>query len=277
MNSYVQDVMNRVVNDIMNGCPPWHRNWKLLRAYNSVTDKPYRGINTVLLWGHYECSEWAGYKQWKQIGAQVRKGEKGTPIIFYQPPFIDDDGQKKPPVYRVSKVWNAEQVDGYEPQVPRPVGEANEEFDRMVRASGAAWTHTGDQPCYKPVSDEIEMPDPKYFHSFDHYYHTFGHELTHWTGASTRLKRLERDGKWNIKGDPDYAREELVAEINAASMYAHFGFETPASEMRDSSYIASWMKAIPSNERCGALMYAARAAQEAFDYLVPQQEMEEAA
>ncbi len=272
MNRYVTDVVNRVVNDIMNGTPPWYKSWRMVRPVNATTKKTYRGINTLLLWGHYPTNEWAGYQQWKKAGAQVRKGEKGTPIIFYKPPELDSEGLVKyGGVYRVSKVWNAEQVDGYDaPPPPQIVGNRNAAFDKMIKDIGIEIKEGGDQPLFSPTHDRLEMPAPNMFQSMDHYYQTLGHEAIHWTGGAKRLERIMVGNKFTIESEADRGREELVAEIGGSALYGYFGFDTPIDEMRDSAYIAGWMKAIPADERCNALMYASREATAAFDYLVPE-------
>ena len=63
-------------------CPPTF-------PMNAATDKPYRGVNILSLWAdalfkRYVWGYWASYKQWQTLGAQVRKGERGTVIVFYK-------------------------------------------------------------------------------------------------------------------------------------------------------------------------------------------------
>jgi len=103
---------------------PWRRSsGALWLPKNALTDKAYNGINVVSLWVAAEARGfsapiWATYKQWSQLGAQVRGGEKSSLVVFYKeydtepdPDDADDDGKRR--VARASYVFNAAQVDGY--------------------------------------------------------------------------------------------------------------------------------------------------------------------
>src|ERR1041385_1183797 len=108
---------------------PWHTSGKFAFSPINVTSKkPYRGINTLCLWAAagakgYESGEWGTYKQWQDRGAQVRKGEKSTTVVFWK--FANassesQDGDESTPATssrllftRGYSVFNAAQVDGY--------------------------------------------------------------------------------------------------------------------------------------------------------------------
>ena len=66
---------------------PWHQgNGPIGRPLNARTNMTYRGINVLALWVDaigkaYPTGYWASYRQWQEIGAQVRKGERGSPIL----------------------------------------------------------------------------------------------------------------------------------------------------------------------------------------------------
>src|SRR2546428_2712260 len=97
-----QDVYQRVTDSIItaiekgvgNWRMPWHTSGQF--AFSPVgvgSGKPYRGINTVCLWAAaqakgYERGEWGTYRQWQDIGGQVRKGEKSTTVVFWK--FAND-------------------------------------------------------------------------------------------------------------------------------------------------------------------------------------------
>lgn len=69
---------------------PWHRRGPAVgRPENISSGQKYRGVNVIALWvaaqlGQYSSGYWASYRQWSLAGAQVRKGERGTPIVFYK-------------------------------------------------------------------------------------------------------------------------------------------------------------------------------------------------
>ncbi|MGE0516974.1 MAG: ArdC family protein [Hyphomicrobiaceae bacterium] len=206
---------------------PWRKNsGPLFMPVNAHTKNAYNGINIISLWVAAECLGytapiWATYRQWSELGCQVRKGEKSSLVVFYKeyesepdPERTDDDGKRR--VARASYVFNAAQVDGYTlPDAPQPLGpiERLDAVDRFITATGASVEHGGDRAFYRPSTDHIQMPDEGLFCGTDTmtrtegYYATLTHELTHWSGAPTRLGRYM--GK--RFGDAGYAAEELVA------------------------------------------------------------------
>ena len=206
---------------------PWRRSsLPLFMPQNALTGNAYNGINVVSLWVAAECLGysapiWATYKQWSELGAQVRKGERSSLVVFYKqydadpnPDDADDNGKRR--VARASSVFNAAQVDGYAlPDSPQPLGpvERLEAVDRFVTATGARIEHGGERAFYRPATDHIQMPDENLFCGTvnmtrtEGYYATLTHELTHWSGAPSRLAR----DMGKRFGDAAYAAEELVA------------------------------------------------------------------
>src|SRR5580765_5135102 len=102
-----RDVYERVTSQIVNAIEqgvsnwrmPWHTSGKFAFSPINVTSKkPYRGINTLCLWAAaqakgYERGEWATYAQWQDKGAQVRKGEKATTVVFWK--FAHDSAESQ--------------------------------------------------------------------------------------------------------------------------------------------------------------------------------------
>lgn len=247
---------------------PWHKQVMGLPK-NALTNNHYNGINTVSLWCmSMPSSTWATYRQWAELGAQVRKGERGSTIIYYST-FERDEGDetKRVPFIKHSSVFNASQVDGWqEPETPRmPPIERLEAVDRFVAGTGADIHHGGSVACYVPSLDIIRMPDETRFFDTDgrteSYYSTLCHELTHWTGHE---RRLHREGGKRF-GDTDYAFEELVAELGAAFLCARLGITQEPREDH-SAYIANWLKALKSDKRF--IFSASAQAQLAVDYLL---------
>ncbi len=92
------DVYARVTSQIVNAIEqgvgkwimPWHTSGRFASSpINATSKKPYRGINTVCLWAAaeskgYDSGEWATYAQWQERGAQVRKGERATTVVFWK-------------------------------------------------------------------------------------------------------------------------------------------------------------------------------------------------
>jgi antirestriction protein ArdC len=282
-----QDVYSRVTSQIVNAIEqgagtwrmPWHTSGRFaFSPINAISKKPYRGINTVCLWAAaqakgYERGEWATYQQWQDRGAQVRKGEKATTVVFWK--FANssaesqDDGEETPVTgsrllfTRGYSVFNAGQVDGYTPkpdsEIPMP--ERIERAEAFFRGIAADVRHGGNRAFYSPATDHIQMPPFAAFREGIGYYSTLAHEHTHWTAKTERCDR--QLGK--RFGDNAYAAEELIAELGAAFACAHLGLSTePRAD--HAAYIATWLKVLKSDSR--AIFTAASKAQQACDWLI---------
>ena len=275
-------VTDAIINAIEQGVGTWRMPWHTSGRYafspiNVTSKKPYRGINTVCLWAAaqskgYERGEWATYQQWQEQGAQVRKGEKATTVVFWK--FANstesETGDDSPPksgsrllFTRGYAVFNAAQVDGYmptaDPDMPMP--DRMDHADTFFTNIGAVVKHGGNQAFYAPATDHIQMPPFGAFCEGVAYYSTLAHEHTHWTAHTARCNR--QLGK--RFGDNAYAAEELIAELGAAFTCAHLELSTEPREDH-AQYIASWLKVLRADPR--AIFTAASKAQQATDWLV---------
>ncbi|HEX2839923.1 ArdC family protein [Hyphomicrobium sp.] len=259
---------------------PWRRSsTPLWMPENALSKNGYNGINVVNLWVAAEARGftspvWATYKQWAELGAQVRKGARSELVIFYKefevepaPDADDDDGKRR--VARASFVFNAAEVDGFtHPNKPEPLGpiERIEAADRFIRTTQAAIAHGGDRAYYRPSTDTIQMPDEHLFCGTDtmtrdeSYYAVVLHELTHWTGAE---KRCHRNLEPRFKRDA-YAAEELVAEIGSAMLCAELGI-TQDVRPDHAQYLANWLQILKDDPK--AIFTAAAKASEAVSFL----------
>lgn len=199
-----RSVTDRIVAAIEAGAGdphlPWHRSGlSTVLPKNALTGKLYNGINVVMLWCEAQLREfpyavWATYKQWQEQGAQVRKGERSSLVVFYKEyevePSADqegDDGKRR--VAKASFVFNAAQVDGYapaEPPAPLPPLERIAAADALVAATGAVIEVGGESAYYRPSTDVIRMPDEVRFREPDtltrsqDWYSVLTHELGHY-------------------------------------------------------------------------------------------------
>lgn len=257
---------------------PWHVSAATGRPTNALTGHGYRGVNVVVLWAEavmsgYGTGWWASYRQWERLGAQVRRGEHGTVIVFYNrldtaPTDELDESDRFRLVARAFRVFNLDQVSGWEPPGAAPVStvETLAEVEAFVAATKAVIVHGGSSACYRRVEDRIDMPARERFRgsstssSREAYYGTLLHELTHWSGAPHRLNRT-----FGTRfGDNDYAVEELVAELGAAFLCADLGI---ANEPRPdhAAYVASWLEVLNDDRR--TIFTAAARANDAAAYL----------
>lgn len=280
-----QKVTDRIVAELEKGVQPWFKPWNAEHAAGRITRPlrangiPYRGINIVMLWGSamdrgFAAPLWLTYKQAQELGGQVRKGEKGSLVVYANKitrtetdEATGEEQERDIPFMKGYTVFNAEQVDGlpahfYAVQAPTldPVARI-EHAERFFAATGADVRHGGNQAYYTAGADRVQMPPFETFRDAESYYATLAHELTHWTKHKARLDRDFGRKKW---GDEGYAMEELVAELGAAFLSADLEL-TPEPRADHAAYIASWLKVLKDDKR--AIFSAAAHAQRAADYL----------
>jgi antirestriction protein ArdC len=276
-----QQVTDTIIKQLESGAAPWVKQWQgsSSGSHNITSGKGYNGINTIILGmseaaAGYKSSAWGTYKQWQALGAQVKKGTKGTTIIFYSPVTgskVTASGEEKTYHYVLKSysVFNADQVDGYTaPVLPVKTFNSIVALESLAVASGADIKHGGDKAFYSPSQDFIQMPNKTDFKGEAAYYATLLHELTHWSGAASRLNR-DLSGRF---GNEAYAAEELIAELSAAFLCASYQID---GDLRHAGYIASWLRVLKNDNK--AIFKAAALAQKAADYIKAFASSEEAA
>ena len=276
-------ITDKIIEAIELGAGKWERPWQKVgfdMPTNVSSKKAYRGINTIMLFmaadlKSYSHSLWGTYKQWNDLGAQVKKGEKSTPVVFWSSFKKEDEesGEEKTGMFaKLYHVFNVDQVDGYSVETTKV--EINTE-ERVAAAeeffanTRAIIRHGGNRACYSPTGDYVQMPEFAHFKDAVSYYSTLGHEVTHWSGHESRCAR--EFGK--RFGSEAYAFEELVADIGAAFLCNILGL-TNEPRPDHAQYIAGWLKVLKSDKK--AIFTAASAAQKAVDYLVSFQPVAEA-
>ena len=285
MRDIYQAITDQIVSALENGVRPWHQPWSsahmegrvaLPLRHNGVA---YRGVNVLALWMQamakgYAAPVWMTFRQALALGANVRKGEKGSLVVYADKiTRIETDEETSEESARDIHfmkgyaVFNAEQIDGlsdlyYAKPAPRtPTIQRIKRVESFFSATGAIVRHGGNRAYYSIGTDHVQMPPIESFRDPESYYATLGHETTHWTKHPTRLDREFGRKRW---GDEGYAMEELVAELGAAFLSADLEL-TP--ELRDdhASYLDHWLKALKSDNR--AIFTAASHAQRAADFL----------
>ena len=217
------------------------------------------------------------FKQAREMGAHVRKGEKGNLVVYadrIRRTETNDNGEEQErdiPFMKGYTVFNVEQIDGlpaqfYAPAAPRldPV-QRIDHAEAFFAALQADIRHGGNQAYYTMAEDRVQMPPFETFRDAESYYATLAHECAHWTRHPSRLERDFGRKKW---GDEGYAMEELVAELASAFLAADLDL-TPETRPDHAAYIASWLKVLKDDKR--AIFTAASHAQRAADFLHQQQ------
>ena len=286
------DLYNRVTDQIIasleQGVKPWHRPWTTGKADGQPVRPlrsngiPYRGINVLMLWGAaidngFTAPNWLTFKQSKALGGFVRKGEKGSTVVFAgslnrtgTDEATGEETERAIPFLKGYIVFNADQIDGLPDSYRTPAPALPSGIERIERAeaftarTGAIIRHGGPKAYYNTGTDSVQMPPLQAFRDAESYYATLTHELTHWTGHAGRLARTF--GK--RFGDQAYAFEELVAEMGAAFTMADLNL-TPEPRADHADYLAHWLGILKADKR--AIFTAASHAQRAADYLSGQQ------
>lgn len=269
-----QTVTDKIVASLESGVLPWVKPWDNKKGgsdYNLISGKEYRGINVILLgMAGFNSPVWATYKQWQEKGCNVKKGQSGSMIVYASKVESKDasaitetnpEGKKEFFMMKYSTVFNAEQVEGYEPESSGNNTEFNmiEACETVLKPWAHKITHQGNQAFYSPAHDAITMPPKEAFKTSAGYYSTAFHELSHLTGHESRLNR---DFK-NRFGTEAYAFEELIAELSSAFINHSCGLD---SINNHDSYIASWLKVLKNDKK--AIFTASTQAQKAADMVL---------
>lgn len=276
-------VTDRILELLEQGTVPWRQPIKGgAQGFpsNLESERPYRGINVFLLavtaWVEgYDSPYWLTFRQTKQRGGHVRKGEKGSLVIFWKQYATKDNESGEPitvPVLRHYTVFNTEQCDDLDIPGQTDSDTEAEPFEPIKSAAaivdgyadGPSIEPCGNRACYRPSEDRIRIPEACRFVDRESYYATLFHELVHSTGHSGRLNRgLDTDP--SPFGSADYSKEELVAEMGAAFLAAAAGI-SPATIEQSAAYIAGWRKKLSTDPKL--VVHAAGAGQRAADWIL---------
>lgn len=294
----IRDEMATAILDAIEKNPMvWERGWTAIdfdTPVNGKTSKAYKGFNSLYLYmlqksKGYGDSRWVTFNQAKELGASVKKGEKSSPVLFYQ---LYDKNTKKEfnsltvrdmtdeekqaymqenvrRILKYSTVFNAEQCDNF-PERRDKLPEMSEEershqnllIEQVISNSAAPIFYDGgNRAYYSPGSDSIHLPKIAAFHSMQDYYATALHEIAHSTGHESRLNRFGTDNDSN-----SYAIEELRAELASTFMQRELGITINGAHFENhAAYLNSWLNAVRNDRRI--FFDAVRDAEKISDYV----------
>ena len=293
---YHKEFADRIIKQIKEGVAPWQKPWKPGQKFlpaNFKSGKSYRGTNTlnlasVAIERGYSDHRWGTYKQIKAAGGQVRRGERGTSIVYFKThrskaikddhgkPVKNKDGKQVYEQVPVAKpfpkhyvVFNVEQADRLKlPELPeaKPSWEAHDAADRVIRGTKVDFSHErGDRAVYEPDRDRVVIPPRDQFPDASSYYRTALHEVGHATGHPKRMDRESlKDAVSGGFGSQSYAKEELRAEISSMMTNTELGI---GHESRHgAAYVASWVDVL--EEQPKEIAWAASEAQAMTAYMM---------
>ncbi|QDT91752.1 ArdC family protein [Gimesia algae] len=273
-----QNICQQIVDALKSGNTlPWRQPWSndsnVGLPTNAMSTNRYSGVNPILLEisrmrQGFQSKWWGTYKQIQQLGANVKRGEKGTAITFYKnipvknKKTADEESEKTIPLLRTYHVFNVEQTDGLDQlrvgqgDSTTDIGDYHQEADALIDATEADIRYGGNRAFYSPNTDYIQLPMRSQFPNVNDFYSTATHELVHWSGAAHRLNR----------SDMTYAFEELVAEIGSCYTCTEIGIPASDNLSGVTSYVQSWLRAMKDDP--SFIFKASSHASKAADYLL---------
>ncbi len=282
MNVY-EIITQRIMEQLEHGAVPWQQPWSHTASLpcNLLSQKAYRGINVwMLASAGYSSPYWLTYRQAQEIGGHVRKGEHGSPVVFWK--FLDrqeeqqeEESGKRIPVARLYTVFNIQQCELPERLQPllKIDNAVGADTHQQIDACEQIMTTMPQRPTiqhgqarayYRPSTDTVNMPARGLFAKVEHYYSVLFHELTHSTGHDSRLERATLRDLLAF-GDTNYSKEELCAEMGAAYLCGVTGIVNETVD-NSAAYIQGWLSRLRNDKRL--LIQAAAQAQKAADFIL---------
>ncbi|MCK1738391.1 DUF1738 domain-containing protein [Bradyrhizobium sp. 138] len=282
--SLYDEITNKIIGELEAGRVPWVQPWgtvakaSLALPKSAATGRQYSGINILILWGAateraFTSQSWLTFRQALSLGGQVRKGERGTTVV-YADRFVPADEKRRAhetgkdaqavPFLKRFTVFNTDQCDGLPPEIattaqPPPPGLIEPRVESLIRATGIDFRIGGNRAFYTPAEDYVQVPPPQAYFEPINWHRTALHELAHASGHPSRLNR-DLSGSY---GTRKYAFEELVAEISSAFSCASLAI---VPTVRHADYIGSWLDVLREDNR--AIVRAASQASKVADYLL---------
>lgn len=249
--NFRQELTQKIIVMLEEGTAPWVKPWDPslappMASINGITGRPYQGGNSLWLSCQaYTDPRWATFKAISDAGGRVLKGERSSTVEYWQwtEKKRNDQGEmveiklETPRVF-YANVFNFQQADHLPSlAIEPPDWDPCQEAEKILNASGAdiRFDKT-DAAYYSPRTDQIHMPPKVAFPDASAFYGVALHELGHWTGHESRLGRPLA----NSFGTPDYAREELRAELSSYFLAARLGI--PHDPGQHASYVKSWIE-----------------------------------
>ncbi|MBT3590300.1 MAG: DUF1738 domain-containing protein [Candidatus Marinimicrobia bacterium] len=268
-----QMVTNNIIAMLEEGKIPWHQSWTGITPMNLITGFPYRGVNVWLLGPKgYSNPYWLTFKQAIDKGGHVKKGQKGTIIVFWKAKqIIQNDSELEAetiPLLRYYKVFNVEQCEDIEyPSWEKADNDSIEKCDDVVKGYSNCPEIKPDlsKAYYSPADDFIGMPSITQFESSEEYYSTLFHELTHSTGHTSRLNRNTIKTGHSFDST-DYSKEELIAEMGASFLCNITRIDNAAVTKNNAGYIQGWLERLKEDKRL--IIQASSRAQKSTDYIL---------
>ncbi|APG09510.1 antirepressor [Bradyrhizobium japonicum] len=281
--SFYDEITKKIIGELEAGRVPWVQPWgtaaataSLAMPKSAATGRQYSGINVLILWGAateraFTAQSWLTFRQALSLGGHVRKGERGTTVV-YADRFVPVDEKQRAsetgdeaqaiPFLKRFTVFNTDQCDDLPSEIATtapPPGLIEPKVEYLIKATGVDFRIGGNHAFYAPAENYVQVPPPQAYFEPINWHRTALHELAHASGHPSRLNR-DLSGR---HGSKKYAFEELIAEISSAFSCASLGI---VPTVRHADYIGSWLEVLREDNR--AIVRAASQASKVADYLL---------
>lgn len=276
MRDIYSEITKSIIDQIEGGnVSDFGQLWTISAPQNIESKQFYRGVNHLLLGlvqrrFNYKTAIFGTFKQFNKLGAKINAGSKGYKIVYYSKSTYTDKKTEETRagfILRVNTVFNIDQTNYVLTEEAKKEFMANLSADNTISEAGANIEYGGAEACYIPSIDQIKLPQKEAFVDSGAYYSTAFHELIHWTGADTRLKRQIK----NKFASSEYAFEELIAELGASFLCAKHNVKGTTKHVE---YVNAWLKALKNDSKF--IVEASKYAQAGADYILGLRKSEEA-
>ena len=292
--SVIEIVNEKIIEKLESGINPWIKPWNYpnakgdskVLAMNYITNKPYNGINQILLDAGYYLT----FNQIKELGGHLKKDSKGQMVIYSAPTIYKtketnpttlevEEIEKKSFLLKYYYVFNLNDVENYhqikgrnEKHFEEYETKTNEEIDVLIndytnRSLVKLTTKLTNDAYYSQITHSVVVPKASQYNNIEEYYSTLFHELGHSTGHESLLNRDTLKGV-SFWGDNTYAKEELVAEITSAYCLNYCGIDTNKTLTNNVAYLQSWADQLKNNTRNYFILNAMTKATDAFNLIM---------
>lgn len=295
--SICQRVTDKLVSLMEAGVNPWEKPWSIYGEDNAISHtngKPYSLLNQIML--GFRSGEYLTFNQVKAEGGSVKKGAKSEMIVFWQSgglrrvvkpkddnsPTSEEEEEESEdvwvefgkPILRHYNVFHIDDCEGITPKFPKseeglvlhpvnPIEQAEEVAEDYCQRTGVKlMIKESNSAFYQPSTDSVTVPLREQFDGIAEFYSTLYHELTHSTGHASRLNRF--DNGMFVSRDK-YSREELIAEIGAATAMSILGINSSKTDSNSAAYLANWASFLKSDPK--AIIVAAGRAEKAINLI----------
>jgi len=274
MNVY-EIVTQKIIDQLEKGTIPWRKPWnKTNCAVSWDNQRPYTGINAFIL----PQGEYATFNTISKNGGKVKKGEKSHIVVFWKMipsektnPINNKIEKTTIPLLRYYNVFEINtQCEGLTSKrkafdnIQHDKIQACEEI--IIEYQNKPAIYNGNEAYYKPITDEVFVPDIDQYEVKEEYYSTLFHELAHSAGHKSRLNRKGITEASRF-GSEAYSQEELVAEMTSAFLCGYAEIENHTLK-NSANYIQSWIRKLQNKDSEKWLVYAASQAKKASNYIL---------